>query len=124
MVSLKLGAFTTLIGMGGIFLVLIILSIVTILVAKLVDSKKRQQKESAQSVVAQPEPQPAPEQVLVVAQQSGISPKTVAAIMAAVTAASGSTGLKFTAIRRTGRINTVWTSASNMDIINSRQQYL
>ncbi|MEG2213321.1 MAG: OadG family protein [Clostridiales bacterium] len=121
MASFKLGAFTTLIGMGGTFLVLIVLAIITIFMGKLIDSRNKQ-KQATVTVVSEPVNECMPLGDAVV--ETGISPRTVAAIMAAVTAAGDGTALKFHAIRRTGRINNSWTNASNLDIINNRQQYL
>ncbi len=125
MASLKLGLFTTLMCMGGIFLVLIILALITVFVARLIDRKaqpheKRTHKEGQEKVASVPQT-PASAAPAV---DGGISPKTVAAIMAAVAAASGGAALKFTSIHRIGSINTPWTSASNVDIISNRQQYL
>ena len=59
-------------------------------------------------------------------QIAAICPKTVAAIMAAVSMASGKPieQLHFTAIRRGNTIANIWATSSTADIIASRQAYL
>ena len=124
MASLKLGLYATIVGMGGIFLVLAILAAVTMFVGKVVDASISKKEEAKKAAASGTVPAPIVEDVEDIAAVSGIRPQTVAAIMAAVTAAAGGGALKFKSIRRTGRITNSWTSASNYDIINNRQQYL
>jgi hypothetical protein len=56
---------------------------------------------------------------------ANLSLKTVAAIMAAVSVASGvpAGNLRFTAIRRTSNYNP-WSASGTAEIINTRQSYL
>ena len=56
--------------------------------------------------------------------QSGLDPKTVAVIMAAVAAQSGKpvTALRFTAIRREGR--SLWAASGTDKIIRDRQSFV
>ncbi|MCR4962689.1 MAG: OadG family protein [Firmicutes bacterium] len=125
MASLKLGIFTTLMGMGGIFLVLIILSLVTMLAARLIDKSRQPHENSAhQEAAVKAVPMAPAPAAAIPAADGGLSPKTVAAIMGAISAASGGAAFKIMSIHRIGSINTPWTSASNGNIINNRQQYL
>ena len=57
---------------------------------------------------------------------TGLSPKTVAAIMAAVSLASGKpmAQLRFQAVRRVRTVNNSWAASGTNEIINTRQQYL
>lgn len=126
MPSLQLGIETTAIGMGIVFSVLIVLSIITWLLSAIVDGGiARKQARQAAKIAAEAPSAPvaaAPEP----AQAAGLSAKTVAAITAAISAASGipANQLRFTAIRRTGGVNSAWSASGTADIVSSRQTYL
>lgn len=57
--------------------------------------------------------------------EEGIDAKTIAVIMAAVSAASGirQYNLRFTAIRRSNAYHSVWADWGTNTIINSRQNF-
>ena len=122
MSTFSVGLYTTLIGMGGVFAVLLIITIFTSITNKVVE-KFSSKKANAAVTVA---PIAAAVAVGQPAQggEKGISPKTVAAIMAAIQAASGGGQLKFVAIRRGQTFQSPWSSSSNIEIISARQQYL
>ena len=124
MPSAAYGIPTTVVGMGGVFAVLFVLMIVVKVLDMVVDSiegnsKKRKAEKHASQVAAQAAATPAP------SVEDGINPKTVAAIMGAVSAASGRprANLKFTAIRRSSS-SFNWSTSGTNEIINTRQQYL
>jgi len=118
---IEVGAMTTLIGMGGVFGVILILALFTTLTNKVVE--KFTGKKSEPAVAEAPAAAPVAAQPAVQVAD-GISAKTVAAIMAAIQAAAGGRELRYVAIRRSSTFATAWGNSSNMDIINSRQQYL
>lgn len=118
---LEVGALTTIIGMLGVFAVIVILVIFTKLMIAVVDKitgKKSDPVAAAPAVAAAGAASAAPKGT------EGIPPKTVAAIMAAIQAANGNRTLKFVAIRRGTTFSHPWATSSNLDIISSRQQYL
>lgn len=112
--TISVGIVTTVVGLGVVFSVLIILSLVIALLAKL--TAGRSKKKAA----------PAPVAAAPAAAPQGLNPKTVAAIMAAISAASGRpvAELKFTAIRRVNSNQNAWSNSGTSEIINTRQNYL
>ncbi|MCL1905698.1 MAG: OadG family protein [Clostridiales bacterium] len=122
--TIELGVSSTIIGMGVVFSVLIILTFTTWLLTTLVDGniERKKAKESAASApVPVQEATPPPVQAA-----AGISAKTVAAIMGAVSLACGKPlqQLRFTAIRRGNTTANAWSDSGTADIINNRQVYL
>jgi sodium pump decarboxylase gamma subunit len=124
--TLELGVDTTFIGMGIVFLVLIVLALITWLLSSIVDGgiQRKQRREAAVSVA--PLGQVTVEPVVVAPPPASLSAKTVAAIMAAVSLASGLPlhQLRFTAIRRANTTAGAWSASSTADIIANRQAYL
>jgi len=121
--TIELGVSTTLIGMGTVFAILIILSFSTwalnVIVDKLDIGKKKPETTVAptpQAAPAAPAYAPAPQ------VEEGISPQVIAAITAAVTMATGVSGLQFKAIRRGGHIS-AWAASGNQNIMNTRQRF-
>ncbi len=120
----EIGLTTTVIGMGVVFSVLIFLSFVTWLLVKIVDDSSVNKKPKSDTNFT-------PSQEIAVASvpaakiDDGIDAKTVAIIMAAVTAASGvvQNNLKFTAIRRSNAYHSDWADHGTHAIINSRQSF-
>ena len=125
--TLELGISTTIIGMGVVFSVLIILSFTTWLLTTLVDGsiERKKARESALTSTSA-EPLAIPVEPVFAPVLTGIRPQTVAAIMAAVSLASGKplSELRFKAIRRGGGAATAWSTSSTADIIANRQAYL
>ena len=127
-------------GIDPTILVMIIVAVAIILLVIIVwlfsavansSAKRKKAQEAATAVVAAPTPkEPIAETPVPVAipeaVAAGISPKTVAAIMAAVSMASGSphSKLRFTAIRRGATTANAWAASSTADIIANRQAYL
>jgi hypothetical protein len=122
----------TTISLVIVLLALIALAIIIWLLFTFVDSSKRKKAHVAAAtvlaatVVAAPIPEPVTPKPVMAPVIAGINPKTVAAIMAAVSMASGSpqSKLRFTAIRRGNTTNNVWAASSTADIIANRQTYL
>lgn len=121
--TIQLGVNTTVIGMGVVFSVLIILSFTTWLLTTIVDGGAERKKARAAADAAQAEQEMAASTVPAAA---GLSTATVAAIMAAVSAASGLpvSQLRFTAIRRANTSASAWSTSGAADIIANRQAYL
>ena len=102
----------TIIYMGMILVILVLLLGMIIV---LIPSSRRKKKK-AKEIVAAP---------VVIEEVRGIDPKTIAAIMAAVSAAAGvGVELKFSAIRHNTGFKNAWSDSSTLDIINTRQLYL
>lgn len=133
--TLTVGVNTTVVGMLIVFLMLIVLYIVTSLLSKAIEASEKKKVAPAPApkviaapvpaaapVVAAPAPAPAPAPAL----PAGLSPKTVAAVMAAVAAASGKpvSQLRFNAVRRLPGAVSAWSGSGTAEIINTRQQYL
>jgi sodium pump decarboxylase gamma subunit len=123
--TIELGVGTTVIGMGVVFSVLIILTITTWLLTKIIDGSIERKKSHETAATATAAPVPVQKASELVAT-SGISAKTVAAIMAAVCLASGQplSRLRFTAIHRGNTAEYAWSASSTADIIANRQAYL
>ena len=125
--TLELGISTTVIGLGVVFSVLIILSFSTWFLTTLVDGaiERKKARETALASVSA-ETSPILVEPIFAPSLTGVSAKTVAAIMAAVSLASGKpiSQLHFTAIRRGSTVGTAWSTSSTADIIANRQAYL
>ncbi|MCL1816310.1 MAG: OadG family protein [Clostridiales bacterium] len=128
--TIELGVNTTIIGMGVVFSVLVILTFTTWLLTTLVDGRIERKKAievGAMPATAEPVPASAtPMTPTLAPSTASISAKTVAAIIAAVSLASGKPlkELHFIAIRRDRTAATVWSASSTADIIANRQAYL
>ncbi|MDO4731962.1 MAG: OadG family transporter subunit [Bacillota bacterium] len=119
--TISVGVITTIVGMGVVFSVLVLLALLIALLARLTEGKKK----------AAPAPAPAPAPVAAAPAPAAVaegklSAKTVAAIMAAISAATGKPveQLKFTAIKRVHGTQSSWANAGTSEIINTRQNYL
>ena len=124
------GIETTIIGMGIVFAVLIILSLLITLLVKIVDkdhgpqngSKVADNKsKSATEIKTAPNANP-----IVSNQDNKINTKTIAAIMAAISATSGRplANLKFTSIKRKNCVNFKWAEAGKAEIIENQKFYI
>lgn len=123
--TLQTGVSTTVIGMIVVFMVLIILYLCIKLLAGVMETVEK--RTAAKAIAAAPAPKPVVAAAAPVAETpAGICPKTVAAIMAAVSAASGRplAQLRFQSVRRTNTVNNSWAASGTNEIINTRQQYL
>ena len=123
------GVETTVIGMAVVFLILIILMFCITALDKAVDStgKKKAIAGSAKNELPAAAAAPAvaaPAAVKAAAASTGIDPKKVAAIMAAVSAAAGGKALKFVAIKRVNSVPGPWAASAANELINTRQSYL
>jgi len=132
--TIQMGVDTTIIGLGIVFMVLVALAIITWLLSAIVDgSVKYREARKAESLIVptvysetvENKPKLKPELLSAVINPT-ITPQTVAAIMAAVSMASGQplSHLRFSAIRRGTTNSSGWASSSTLDIIASRQAYL
>ncbi|MDD2497677.1 MAG: OadG family protein [Desulfitobacteriaceae bacterium] len=121
------GISTTIIGMGVVFVVLIMLSIIISLLDKGIDATLAKKK--AEPIVKAPAaPTPVVEAAVTGSAakvEQGISPAVVAAITAAVCMMTGKTAgeFKFASIRRTQEGQPVWALMGTNDIIATRQRY-
>ena len=120
--TIALGVSTTIIGMGIVFLVLILLSVIIWLLAAVVEKNEQSRKGGGGSAPA-PATGGTPEAVQAGA---GISAKTTAAIMGAISAATGRplSQLHFTAIRRAGTAANTWAMHGAAEIMANRQTFL
>lgn len=125
--TLQTGISTTAIGMIVVFLVLIVLYLFVKVVGGVMGSlDKKSAAGKAAAKKADETPAPAVAAPVVEEPATGLSPKTVAAIMAAVSLASGKpmAQLRFQAVRRVRTVNNSWAASGTNEIINTRQQYL
>lgn len=125
--TLQTGISTTAIGMIVVFLVLIVLYLFVKVVGGVMGSlDKKSAAGKAAAKKADETPAPAVVAPVVEEPATGLSPKTVAAIMAAVSLASGKpmAQLRFQAVRRVRTVNNSWAASGTNEIINTRQQYL
>ena len=118
------GIMTTVIGMGVVFIVLIILSLLIGWLNSGVEAmmgKKPKQQEKA-AVPVMPEKAPAES----VSKVEGISPAVVAAITASICAITGKSSeeFKFTKIRRISEVKPVWSMVGTQDIMLTRQRFI
>lgn len=116
--NFTMGCLATLIGMGGVFIILAILWFSTWLLDKVCDTIVKDPTPPAAAKAAAPAAAPA------TAAKANNNAK-VAAIMAAVTMAMGgsSEALHFTAIKRTGSEMTPWAASGNANIMADRAAY-
>lgn len=123
------GVETTVIGMAVVFMILVILMFCIKALDKVVDSSTQKKaiagsaKNELPAAAAAPALAAAPV-AAASAANTGIDPKKVAAIMAAVSAAAGGKALKFVAIRRVNSVPGPWASSAASELINTRQSYL
>lgn len=118
--NFMMGTMATIIGMGGVFAILAILTFSTWLLNKVVDSIAPDEKKTVGNAPAAAPKAAAPAPA---AAPAGNKNAKVAAIMAAVAMAmGGSEQLKFTEIKRTGGM-LPWAAASNNDIMTDRAGY-
>ncbi|ATW24445.1 hypothetical protein DCMF_06315 [Candidatus Formimonas warabiya] len=125
------GVLTTIIGMGVVFIVLIILSIFIKILNTVVDAaiekktgKDHQVRKQPAGVVS-PSPAKAPVTNQIKPRDS-ISPAVVAAITASICALTGKTAeeFKFTEIRRASGSQPVWSFIGTNDVIATRQRFI
>ena len=113
--NFMMGTLATIIGMGGVFCILAILTFTTWLLNKIVDQiapdAPKPAAPAAAPKAAAPAAAPAP---------AAKNNATIAAIVAAVTMAMGSTELKFKAIERTGAPLLPWAAAGNGNLMGDR----
>ena len=116
--TLSVGVITTVVGMLVVFAILIFLALVTGLLARITGRKQKQKEAPAPAPVAAAPVEAAP--------ADKIEKKTIAVIMAAISAATGKSAaqLKFTAIKRVHGAESAWANAGTAEIINTRQNYL
>lgn len=132
---ISLGISTTIMGMGIVFSVLAVLAFVIFLLVKIVDGNSTPANGNGNgrsngnanpkatdnnTALAAAVKTPVPEQTV-----NKINAQTIAAIMAAVSAASGRpvADLKFTAIRRKTSVSFKWAEASKTEIINNAKNF-
>ena len=114
--NVTMGLLATLIGMGGVFIILGILTFTTWLLNKVVDSIVKDPAPAAPKAAA---PAAAP-----AAAAKANNNAKIAAIMAAVSVAMGSSEpLHFTAIQRTGGAMLPWAASGNANIMADRASY-
>lgn len=117
--NIMMASVATLVGMGGVFIILFILTGTTWALNEIVD-KMDKTPEPAKKGPAAPAPVAAPAAPVAAANNNA----KIAAIMAAVTAAMGTSEvLKFNAIQRTGGSMTSWSAAGNSNLMQSRARY-
>ncbi len=117
--NFTMGCLATLIGMGGVFCILGILTFTTWLLNKIVDNIVKDPTPPAAAKAAAPAAAPA-----TAAAPKANNNAKIAAIMAAVSMAmGGSEPIKFTAIQRTGAPLLPWAAAGNTEIMNDRAGY-
>ncbi|MDR1709426.1 MAG: OadG family protein [Candidatus Accumulibacter sp.] len=123
--TLELGIRTTVVGLGVVFVVLVLLWQVIGWLDKIIDAQKKAPAGAALPAPAAAAPAAVAAPAAKAAVKAGLSAATVAAIMGAVSAASGTSlaNLKFTAIQR-GGLHLTWSDAGVQEIINTRQQFL
>ena len=124
------GIETTIIGMGIVFSVLILLSIMISLLVKIVDKDHNSQngnKITQNKTVSAPDNKTVANAGKIVSnQESKINAKTIAAIMSAISAMSGRplANLKFTSIKRKNSVSYKWAEAGKAEIIDSQKFYI
>lgn len=118
------GIETTVIGMAVVALILVILMFCVMFLDKAVDKANNKPAGTGKNELPAAAAAPALRAAAPVAASTGLNAKTVAAIMAAVYAASGSSDLKFVAIKRVNSVPGPWAASATSDLINTRQSYL
>ncbi|MDR0576570.1 MAG: OadG family protein [Candidatus Accumulibacter sp.] len=122
--TIALGVRTTVVGLGIVFMVLVILMFLTGWLDKIIESMTGGGKTPPPAggrPAAPPPPRPA-----ATSSSTGVSAMTVAAIMGAVSAFSGKplSELVFTSISREGVARPVWNQTGVVEQISTRQHYL
>lgn len=120
---LVIGIETTIIGMGVVFIVLIILSLIISLLNKFGDISFGGQPTIVSNEKKMAEIDQAPDQRLALAD-TVISKEVVAAIMTAVSLMIGqpASQIKFTAIKRIEQNQSTWNLMGNAELIDIRQR--
>lgn len=114
--NFTMGVLATVIGMGGVFAILAILTFTTWLLNKVVDQIAPDEAPKAAPKAAAPAAAPKAAAPAPAAKSNA----KIAAIMAAVYAAMGTTELKFKAIERTGAPLLPWAAAGNANLMGER----
>jgi sodium pump decarboxylase gamma subunit len=125
--TLALGVQTTIVGLGVVFIMLTVLWGVVTRMDNIVDSMSQKQPPAGGSGGGSRTPAPAPAAAPAAKAESGASSaKTVAVIMGAISAITGTplSELRFTAIQREGGPRLAWSEAGITEMINIRQQFL
>lgn len=120
------GIMTTIIGMGVVFVVLIVLSILIGVLDRAVDSTLGKKKsEPLSRAVSTPAPVPAAPVKITKTVPEGISPAVVAAITATISMVTGKEAgeFKIIGIQRAGSGMPTWALMGTTDIISTRQRY-
>ncbi len=119
---LAVGVMTTIIGLGVVFIVLIVLMFCIKAMRAIIEGTSRKKTVAVQA--------PAPEAALRAAApapavEAGITPEVIAAIAAAISAVTGTavSGLRFTSIRRMEVGMPTWAASGANEIMSSRQSY-
>lgn len=114
--NFMMGTLATVIGMGGVFMILAILTFTTWLLNKVCDQMFPDQPKPAA-------PAAAPKPAAPAAAPKGNNNAKIAAIMAAVSMMmGGGEPMKFTAIKRTGA-QTTWAASGNADLMADRASF-
>ncbi|MGI6684726.1 MAG: OadG family protein [Bacillota bacterium] len=122
---MEVGIMTTIIGIGVVFIVLIVLSFMirwlNFGVEAVVGKKPKQ--EEPEKVPIRPEKSTG---VLEPKSAESISPAVVAAITASICALTGKSAeeFHFTAIRRVSGMKPMWSLMGTQDIISTRQRFI
>jgi Na+-transporting methylmalonyl-CoA/oxaloacetate decarboxylase gamma subunit len=122
--TVALGVQTTVVGLGIVFCILAVLWLLTTWLDRIVESTTNRKPPPAGPSTRPPAAPTAPAPPA--PPTGGVSARTVAAVMGAVSAFSGQplAALRFTAIRRAGDTRPGWNQAGVMEQIHTRQQYL
>jgi sodium pump decarboxylase gamma subunit len=117
------GILTTLIGMGVVFSVLIVLSLMIKWLNSGVNAAMGRKPKNEEINISQSEQAPAKPEMK---KNQSISPAVVAAITATICALTGKTAeeFKFTEIRRVSHIRHTWSVAGTQDIMSTRQRFI
>lgn len=125
--KVNIGVTSTILGIGVVFAALVILAVFMALLVRVVDGPANKPPDPPKKATPAPETvQASAPQLPADAVQAGISPKIVAAIVTAISAATGhpAANLKFTSISRKEGLNPQWTANSTAQLINNRTNYL
>jgi len=114
--NFMMGTLATIIGMGGVFIILAILTFTTWLLNRVVDAIAPDETKPAAPAAAPKAAAPAAPAAAPAAKNNA----KIAAIVAAVTMAMGTTELKFKAIERTGAPLLPWAASGNSSIMSDR----
>jgi sodium pump decarboxylase gamma subunit len=117
------GILTTLIGVGVVFSVLIVLSLMIKWLNSGVNAAMGRKPKNEEINISQSEQAPAKPEMK---KNQSISPAVVAAITATICALTGKTAeeFKFTEIRRVSHNRPIWSIAGTQDIMSTRQRFI